>query len=970
MTARPAVFNIPAGTPFVDALAEGLLARHGADPLTLSSVTVLLPNRRAARALREAFLRISDGRALLLPRLRPIGDVDEEELALAGAEATGIPEALADLRRLVLLANEVRTRPEVAGFAQALALGRELARFVDEVRIDSVDLKKLKALAPDDYAEHWQATLRFLTVLTDRWPAVLAESGRIDAAERRNLLLQAQVRHWQAEPPADPVYIAGSTGSIPASAALIGVVARSPRGAVILPGFDMAMTAEDHAANANEPTHPQHGMLRLLQAIGCAPEDVRPWAVATPSASHRERQRLIREALRPGETAHAWAEAEPFGADAASGLRFVEAQSPQEEAAVIALLLRETLETAGRRAALVTPDRGLARRVAATLGRWGIDIDDSAGTPLQQTPPGAFLRLLAEVAAQDFEAVPLLAALKHPLAAGGEAPERFRARVRRFERRALRGKRPPPGLAGLRGATEDPDAAAFIDRIAGILAPLSPDPLPEGRLPAEHLRRLVQVAEALAASDLGPRLWAGDAGEALARFVQDATLALEDESDTLPIGHREWPAVLDALMQGVVVRPAYGLHPRLAIWGPIEARLQQADRLILGGLNEGTWPADPGADPWLSRPMRVALGLPPPERRIGLAAHDIQQALGAGDVILTRAMRVEGSKTVPSRWWLRLWTLLGETRPVDRDLPAWAAKLNEPATVRSERPPAPRPPVETRPRALSVTRIELLIRDPYAIYARYILRLQPLDPLQPDSDALERGNFIHRAVDRFIRAFPDALPGNAAAELIAIGNTLVAEMKIHPATLAFWWPRFKRIAHWFTGWETKHRASGALPLATEIKGTIEMPAPRGAFVLNGTADRIDRLASGNLSLIDYKTGLTPTKPMVEAGFSPQLPLEAAMLARGAFAGIDKAETDELLYIRLSGGRVAGLERPIDLDAMDAAVAAWDGLVRLIARYDKAETPYLSRPRPQFLNQPGDYDHLARLGEWSPYGDGR
>jgi len=970
VSGAPTAFSIPPGTPFVDALAQGLLARHGEDPLALSSVLVLLPNRRAVRALREAFLRVGGGRALLLPRMRPIGDVDEEELALSGAEALGIPEALPDLRRLVLLANEVRNRPEVAGFAQALALGRELARFVDEVRIDGVDLKKLKDLAPDDYAEHWQATLGFLTVLTERWPAVLADAGRIDAAERRNRLLSRQAREWQATPPAGPVYVAGSTGSIPASAALIGVVAAGPQGAVVLPGFDTAMTAEDRTAIAGEPTHPQHGMLRLLQAIGLEPGSVRPWLAESASASHPERQRLVREALRPGETAHAWADAAPFGPGAAAGLRFVEAQSAREEASVIALLLRETLETPARRAALVTPDRALARRVAAQLERWGIAIDDSAGTPLSQTPPGAFLRLLAAAAAEEFEPVALLAALKHPLCAGGEAPERFRRAVRRLERRAFRGKRPPPGLSGLSRASDDPDVVAFIGRVAEHLAPLSPDLLPDGRLPGEHLGRLVRVAEGLAAGPDGPRLWAGDAGEALARFVQDAAAALGDDTDTAPISHREWPAVLDTLMQGVVVRPAYGLHPRLSIWGPIEARLQQADRLILGGLNEGTWPADLGADPWLSRPMRLALGLPPPERRIGLAAHDIQQALGAEEVILTRAMRVDGSKTVPSRWWLRLWTLLGSTRPLDRTLAAWAARLDEPAAVRAEPPPAPRPPAASRPRALSVTRIELLIRDPYAIYARYVLRLRPLDPLRPDSDALERGNFIHAALDRFVRAYPRSLPPDAEAQMIAIGNALVGEMAIHPATLAFWWPRFKRIAGWFVGWERARRAAGILPLETEIKGGIEISAPSGSFLLSGTADRIDRLASGNLSLIDYKTGSPPTRPMVEAGFSPQLPLEAAMLARGAFPGIDKAETDELLYVRLSGGRVEGEAKPVNLDAMDAAAAAWDGLVRLIAKYDQEKTPYLSRPRPQFINMAGDYDHLARLGEWSPYGDGR
>jgi ATP-dependent helicase/nuclease subunit B len=964
---RPTVFTIPTGTSFVDALAAGLLERHGADPLRLAEILILLPNRRAARALREAFLRVADGRALLLPRLRALGDVDEDELALAGADTLAVPQALPDLRRLILLANEVKHRPEVPTLAQALALAAELARLIDEVRIDGVDLRKFARLVPETYAAHWQATLQFLALLTNRWPEVLAENQSIDAAERRNRLLRLQAERWRAAPPATPVYVAGSTGSIPASAELIGVVARLPQGAVILPGFDTAMTAEDRDAVTAEPTHPQHGMLRLLAAIDVDLREVVSWPTATLPSAGPERLRLIREALRPADTAHNWAGATVFSTDAATGLRFIEAQNPREEAASIALLLREALEIPGRRAALVTPDRDLARRVAAMLARWGIAIDDSAGIELARTPPGGLLRLLAAAAAQDFAAVPLLAALKHPLAAGGQAPARFRRAVRRLERRVLRGRRPPPGLDGLRAATveakAEPDLIAFVDQLKALLTPLAAEPTLDPRLPADHLRRLVEVATALATDASECQLWRGEAGEALASFVHEADAALA-EAD--PVTVAEWPAVLDRLMAGIVVRPAYGRHPRLAIWGPIEARLQHADRVILGGLNEGTWPAEAATDPWLNRPMREELGLPPPERRIGLAAHDLQQALGAAEVILTRALRVEGAKTVPSRWWLRLATLLGRAAPIDRMIPAWAGMLDQPAAVRPERPPAPRPPVGARPKRLSVTQVETLIRDPYAIYARFVLGLKPLDALAPAADALERGSFIHEALDRFIRDCPARLPGDAEARLVAIGNAIVRQRAIHPATLAFWWPRFRRVASWFVAWERERRAGGVLPLKTEVAGSLEV----SGFTLVAKADRIDRLPDGRLALLDYKTGQPPSDKQVEAGFAPQLPLEAAMAARGAFTDITPTAAAELVYLRLSGGREPGKVQPIEGDAAVHGEAALDGLNRLVARYSRAATPYVSRPRPQFLDVPGDYDHLARLGEWSPYGDER
>lgn len=963
---RPTVFSIATGTPFVDALAAGILERHGQDPLQLSEILILLPNRRAARALREAFLRVADGRALLLPRMRALGDVDEDELTLAGVDVLSVPRALPELRRLILLASEVKHRPEVAKLAQALALGGELARLIDEVRIDGVDLSKLAELVPETYAAHWQETLRFLSVLTNRWPEILAEHNALDAAERRNRLLRLQAERWRNAPPTTPVYVAGSTGSIPASAELIGTVARLPQGAVVLPGFDMEMTAEDRAAIAAEPTHPQHGMLRLLTAIDVDPREVAPWRATTTPAAGPERLRLIREALRPADTAHGWAEAR-FGPEAARGLRFIEAQNPREEAASIALLLRETLEMPERRAALVTPDRDLARRVAAMLTRWGIAIDDSAGTDLTRTAPGGLLRLLATAAAQDFAAVPLLAVLKHPLAAGGEPPQRFRRAVRRLERRVLRGRRPPPGLEGLRRTVEDAgveaELVAFVDRLVALLRPLAPEPTGDTRMLTDHLHRLVTVAGALATDHEECRLWRGEAGEALAAFVDEATEALAD-SEHVTVA--EWPAVLDRLMAGIVVRPTYGRHPRLAIWGPIEARLQQVDRLILGGLNEGTWPAEVATDPWLNRPMRETLGLPPPERRIGLAAHDLQQALGASEVILTRALRVEGAKTVPSRWWLRLVTLLGDARPLDRTTPQWAAELDQPARVTPERPPAPKPPVEARPRRLSVTQVEALIRDPYAIYARFVLGLRRLDPLDPAPDALERGNFVHAALDCFIQAYPQHLPEDAERRLVEIGSKIVDERALHPATLAFWWPRFRRIAAWFVAWERARRDQGILPFVTEVKGRLEFDG----FTLTGTADRIDRLPDGRLALLDYKTGQPPSEKQVEAGFAPQLPLEAAMAARGAFEGVPPMPAGELTYLRLSGGREPGRVQPIKQDAAAQGEAALEGLKRLIARYGKADTPYLSRPRPQFLGLAGDYDHLARLGEWSPYGDGR
>ncbi|MBT5416144.1 MAG: double-strand break repair protein AddB, partial [Rhodospirillaceae bacterium] len=757
--ARPGVYTIPPGASFLETLARGVLDETGGDPLALSDYRILLPTRRAVRALAEAFLRQGDGEAMLLPRLVPIGDVDEDELSFALAEAApdadalAVPPAIPELRRRLLLAELIVEQSGGRLDADhAIRLAAELARLVDQVQTEGLDFTDLDRLVPTDYAEHWQITLDFLRLVTGRWPARLAEEGAIDPADRRNRLLAAQAARWIAAPPPGPVIAAGSTGSIPATADLLAVVAGMPRGRVVLPCLDRDADDESWRLLAEAaPTHPQHGLARLLARIGIDRNRVADWPGSEPGPAARARARFVAEAMRPAERTDAWRrlaveDGKSVTPESVAGLRRVVCPTPREEAAVIALLLREVLEEPGRTGALITPDRALARRVAAELRRWGIEIDDSAGQPLGSTPVGAFLRLSARAAAEGFAPVTLLALLKHPLAAAGQAPARLRARVRALERAVLRGPRPAPGLAGLRRAVESldekkmakerADALALVDdlaaRAAGFSALLAERRAGLADLIAAHLG----FAEALAESDENSgaaRLWRGEDGESAAALAAE----LHRSAGGLPpVAGADYPALFEALIAGPVVRPRWGRHPRLFIWGPLEARLLHADRLILGSLNEGVWPADPPPDPWLSRPMRSRFGLPLPERRIGLSAHDFAQALGARDVVLTRAERVEGAPTVPSRWLLRLETTmraagLFATDPAIREAwdggpwQAWQDRLDRPERIAPCPRPAPRPPLAARPRRLSVTAIGTLMRNPYGVYARHVLDLRP-----------------------------------------------------------------------------------------------------------------------------------------------------------------------------------------------------------------------------------------------------
>lgn len=1006
------VFNIPAGVSFADALARGLLRRFGGETLGLSAATLLLPTRRACRTLREAFLRAAEGRALLLPRLLPLGDLDAEDLLFAdevpltgSAEEAALPPALPGLRRLLLLTRlvlrwgEARAAPGDAFTEdQAIRLAGALARLQDQVETEGLSFDRLETLVPEDYAEHWQTTLAFLRILSAHWPAVQAEEGAIGPAERRRRLLEAQAALWRRQEDAigagtldaaalGPVIVAGSTGSIPATADLIATVAALPQGLVVLPGLDRDSDAATWRAIERDASHPQHGLAVLLRRMGLPRAVVEDWPEEPESAVAEARGALLRAALMPSSRTPPWQQDAGEARTALGAARVAEALAavhridcagPGEEAEVIALILRQALTRPERTAALVTPDRALARRVAAELRRWSIEIDDSAGQPLGDSVPGSFLRLTADLAVQRLAPVPLLAALKHPLAAGGRAPAGFRAQVRALELAVLRGPRPGPGIDGLRAALATPGDGPALpslirdlgEMVGPFQAALDGPATGLGDLVAAHLR----FAEALAASadeSGASRLWSHDAGESLADLMEDL---LPVGADTLALPGHRYPAALSALLAGQVVRPRYGRHPRVAILGPLEARLRQADVMVLGGLNEGTWPGEVDPGPWLSRPMRRDFGLPPPERRVGLAAHDFVQALAAPEVYLTRATRVEGTPTRPSRWLLRLDAALrglagGDAyRKVSPQWQAWAADLDRPADFRAIAPPAPRPPLAARPRSLSVTQVETWMRDPYSLYAAKILDLKPLDRIDADPGLAERGTMIHRSLEQYLRRHPETAPADAEAELLRIGEAVFRDLRSRPGLYAFWWPRFQRIAAWFAEADRDRRAFLCRALA-EVRGSLSLETPGGAFTLIAKADRIEVLRDGGLAILDYKTGAVPDKAAIRLGFSPQLPLEGAIAAAGGFEGVPAQAVEQLLFWRLTGGAPPGEAHPIGSSGDGLGAIARAGLEDLIAAFDREDTPYSARPRADWAPRFDDYGHLARVGEWAAGGTG-
>ncbi|MGH6906475.1 MAG: double-strand break repair protein AddB [Aestuariivirga sp.] len=999
------VFTIPSDAPFLAIVAQAVLdgfpAALGArpTPLDIARVRILVPTRRAARALERMFFDINGGRGLLLPRISPIGDIDEELFGFLDSSApltdVQLPDAISPIGRelilMDLIAEWAKTNPQErlaaeieAAPRQSVALAVSLGEFLDSLETEDIDPARLAGLYGIESARHREAILGFLALIRERLPARLSQRQLLGPKARRSLLLRSEARRLAENPPSWPVIAAGSTGSIPASRELLATIARLPTGAVILPGLD---TGLDEASWLElGPQHPQFILKQFLTDISLAREEVH----LMPGCSPGGRQWLASEIMRPPATSEKWrnvvATQKDSIARALDNVEVVEARSVAEEATIISLVLRQALETPGKTASLMTSDRELARRVKQELANRSVDIDDSAGEPLIRLGPAAFLALLIDLILGGCTPEKLLAFFKHDLCRFGFASGKQHRAVAVIELAVFRAGFGAPALGDLAAAIAQAQTAArsdpflhpaiknlneadwaaaadYANRSSACLLPLVHA---DERLLGEHLKALIAACELAAGGDF----WTGEEADTL----KSLTDRIMEEGNFLACGFATAATLIRHYLSVTMFRRMSKPKARLTILGLLEARLMRPDLMVLGGLNEGRWPAAPDPGPWLNRPMRQTLGMQQPERDIGQEAHDFVQALGCGEVCLTWSRRVGDAPSIPSRWILRLQMLvkaaeLTATFASSEKWQALAAGLDEPGAVRPCERPKPRPPVEARPKRLSVTRVETLIRDPYALYSRQVLGLHPLEEISAVPDMAERGSLFHQAIGEFLTAFPKTLPPDALDHLLRLGKQHFTPLLSNPDVETFWWPQFVRIAHWFIAEEIGQR-QGVDQIYSEIDGRTEFAVAGLPFTLTCRADRIDVLADGTARIIDYKTGKVPTAPQVAAGLAPQLTLQAAMLADGAFPELGKRQSREIAYVKLSAGDPPGEVIIPKLESiMDCAREHMAGLMSLLTAYADPQQAYLPRVMMEKEDDAGDCDHFSRYREWAVSGGG-
>ena len=980
----PRYFSIAPGRNFLNDLASGIRqAISPFDGLELSDTLIYLPTRRAVRALREVFVETApDAKASLLPSIRALGDVDEDEFIAfqtEGVDDLSLPPAISSAERRIILAKLVAQRDKAffdgqERWAGALSAGDELGKLLDSLYTEEIEGSALTSIVPDQFAHHWQKSLEFLSIVTEAWPNFLKESGLTDPADRRIQLIKMQAARWRENPPAKPVILAGTTGSTPAVAELMAAAASAPFGSVVLPGLDL--DAPPHVWEAIDEPHPQSGLKALLGSLKIDRRDVSEWPVSgAPASPIKERAALFSLALRPADASDDWLEWSRAAAtnkaslsSALDGVSLVEANDEENEAAAIAIKLRGAVEDPDTTAMLVTPDRDLGRRVSVALRRWDIGVDDSGGVPFANTRCGTYLRLVGAWLQDVSDPVALMAMLDHDLFSAGMEYGDFKTAHRQFDL-LLRGVRPLTGIDGLRARIEQTDnLGEDAKTLLHALEKADAHWKNGGNDFAARFEAHLKIAEDLCQTpefDGAARLWSGDDGEtgaALAAQYRHVAPIIDNDQ------YSDYAAIFDQLIAGATVRRRRPTHPRIFIYGPLEARLQQADLVVLGGLNEGVWPRDAAIDPFLSRPMRKKLGLPSPERRMGLAAHDFMQLSSAPEIMLTRSTRSSGKPTEPSRWLVRLKNILTGADMLSmidqtETYEAFAASLDKPEKEIRIPAPSPRPPADARPSEFFVTRFEKLMRDPYAIYARQILGLKKQDKLNEEFGPREIGNLLHKIFHEYVRG-----DGHDEKALWRLFEEHAPGHGLDETRLPFWRTRVADAFRWFATWDKERKALGSPAILEEI-GSIEIKVGGDTYLISAKSDRIDELNDGSGYVIDYKTGNLPSLKQSKT-FSPQLPLTGLILEDGGFENLGAVAVNGLEYIRTIGRKDDKKDHVIasSPECAEQIDKARSGVNKILTKFADGSTPYRSQPRPQFKDPYGDYDHLARRRERGVHGD--
>ncbi|OFW96610.1 MAG: hypothetical protein A2977_03455 [Alphaproteobacteria bacterium RIFCSPLOWO2_01_FULL_45_8] len=809
--------------------------------------------------------------------------------------------------------------------------------FLDEIRTEGISLTTLKNFSSvAGQAEHWEKIQKFLTLVSDHWDAILKDEKCVEPVTWQRRFMDIQADLLERDRTKAPIMIAGSLGTIPSTARLIKVISTLKNGVVILPGLQREQKKEFLSSR-----HPQFFLHRLLKKLNSAPEGVRE----LPSKEWNNAS-LFLEKIFDSRFTGPW-----ILPPSMENIQYIETSDQGEEARIICISIRKALEEGKKKILCISSDPKLLHRVSAELGFWSLSVSVQKKS-LLDTQIGSFLHLATLWFSSPFPTVVMASTFKHSFV------KKKKDVWNLFEKYILRTWVGNASLLAIEHLLEresaelEPDVCdrlkTFYETLKNHLVFVQE---------AQPLGFYLDKLESLIAWLLGSETdlenlfleLAPEEGVVFQQLWQD----LKKSSALIMTHPKMLSEILFSLLQDhQIPNVSKGNNESIFLMSPAEARFMEADFKILAGLNEGTWPAELRVDPFFSSSMRETLGLPSLETRFSQSAHDFLSAICIPvPVLITRSLRVGGVPSVPSRFLSYLEMRMGAynlTFSQNKDLKVWARNLNSVSQKTDLQAPRPLPPVSQRPKRLSVTDVSILLRDPYSIYAKHILKLTRLEPFIPEEKSRLFGLFVHNFLHRW------APTSETPMDVLLSGRAkFLFELYLGPVEQSrFLWEKFSILFEWVK--QQKKLAN----TSTEIKGEFSFAVEDHLFTLFGKADRVDWDQEGAI-LIDYKTGSIPPLSHVKEGKASQITLEALIFLRGGFSDLPpRLPLRDLQYWGLLSEEILSIKE--DLSLLTAQTQ--QNLEQLISSFYKETTPYLSHPK-GFIKE-GEYDHLARLQEWS------
>lgn len=975
------IFNISPLYPFLDVLVQFVIDSAHKQNINIANDIILLPTRRACRALKDVFAKLSAGNSLL-PKILPLGDIDEDGFAFLdyqndNLDLMDLPPAIPDIERNLILSSLIKKKSPSLNDEQAFSLAVDLAHLMDVVEMEMLDFKNLQYIVPENLSLYWQENLEFLQIITDWYPQILKERGYLNPVDRKIKLIYKQVEVWQKYPIKGRIFACGSTASLVPISYMITSISNMENGYVVLPHLDKILSDEDFY-NVGQ-NHPQYGMKNLLIKMKVKREEVIDLKPLNPikNIADKDREILSSFIMLNSSLSQTWQNMPKLNNDVLNGVEKLSLNNDADETLAIAFTIRKMIEE-NKKTLLITPNRNIAKAVASELKRWNIDVDDSAGTGASEIPTGNYFILLINAIVDNFAPIPLLSILKHSLSHFNMDKVYLDSLVDNFEQFILRENFLLTDIDLIISKCEE---FSFINNkfdinpILNILYYIKKSLSSflnlfneDGKaflfdMLTEHIKLVENFVQnnqkepdfylnALYKGDLNSQFSEG------LRNLLDSLYKLKGD-DISKMTLKSYRDFIANYLFNLKLRPVIQSHPLIAIMNSIEARLLNADVFILAGLNENTFPSVSADDPWMSRPMKAEFKLPLPERKIGLSSHDFVEFFCKKNVILTRSQKSDGLNTIESRWLQKLDAIIKISNinfSSNNDILNWIQVFTKPlCDVQKCKRPMPCPPLYARPKELWATSIEKLYRDPYIIFARYILNLKKLKDINADTLPADFGDIVHACLEEFKNknlSSIDELKQIFIRKSLAFHNIDIID---------FWFKQFDDIAKNFIDYENNIKDSVKQSF-TELEGSLKIT---DFFTLKAKADRIDILNDNNAVVMDYKTGYAPSDKEVLSGYAPQLPLEALILNNNGF-NIKNAKTSSMLYLKLSskdGKYITNIDKNID-EILDNT---YKSLIEIVSKFYDENTPYISRPNPNklgdMIKKYSDYNHLARVKEW-------